>query len=480
MSIRSIVFLVAALACDEAPPTTAVCVELSSVDRYVLGKAAPYPHDPTLRERESELGLSVAEQRRLGWRVAAAVLEPVDVQFAAEHRSLPRFQTWFDRAELGRLAARLSTSPSDDELDTAFARNRVAVLEAEAWPATRLADYLMSLDDQEQLRGSGGISRVVYSPRAARHLLRSRANRHACQVPPAHDSGPVTPAPSRERHALQTCSAQTLGPFRVRPGGSLQVEVPVDTTIAIRPEGACTGHHCIGTGAPFWIDVVTPPRRPTAMTVTYDREAGWVPCLDGAFPDGAAILKLDYRRVGFGVEFPVFPTDAEALRTMGAEWKPSGVADPNEDEIFTLRLPSGARYRLAAMHIMTKELDHWVWATLWWSDAPDQDFGADRPTDWRGVWNHYKLCVATHFDAAVDRSTGFPSLDEALSVTGSGTSWCSNPFLEEGPGNVATNCVGCHQHAGTELSSEEILQMHGNQLERANFPTDYVWSNPLR
>jgi len=52
---------------------------------------------------------------------------------------------------------------------------------------------------------------------------------------------------------------------------------------------------------------------------------------------------------------------------------------PSATDIYTIALETGARFRLPALHIMSKELDHWMWITLWWSASPDNDFGADRP-----------------------------------------------------------------------------------------------------
>src|SRR5690606_27811438 len=115
------------------------------------------------------------------------------------------------------------------------------------------------------------------------------------------------------------------------------------------------------------------------------------------------------------------------------------------------------------------ELRHWLWITIWWSPEPNTDFGADRPeaiTELGGPWKNYKMCVATDFEERdPDPTGGYPtgpgSLGDALAaVHGGGSpgsptpSWCSNQFIERGAKNAQTNCVGCHQHAGTTLLSE--------------------------
>ena len=57
-------------------------------------------------------------------------------------------------------------------------------------------------------------------------------------------------------------------------------------------------------------------------------------------------------------------------------------------------------------------------------------------------------------------------------------SWCSNPYLEEGHGNASSNCIGCHQHGGTDLQAEAILTYDdfGRTQLRNNFPSDYSWA----
>jgi hypothetical protein len=139
---------------------------------------------------------------------------------------------------------------------------------------------------------------------------------------------------------------------------------------------------------------------------------------------------------------------------------------------------------------MTKELEHWVWVTLWWSDRPDEDFGADRPADFPAAFARYKLCSVVAFEEGDDDpSGGFDGEDEslarALATVHSGVggpTWCSNPYIERGAGNAATNCVGCHQHAGTPLRSEDILGSpeafpdFSRTEQRPSFPTDYVFS----
>ncbi len=228
--------------------------------------------------------------------------------------------------------------------------------------------------------------------------------------------------------------------------------------------------------------------------VRYDRPVDfWSPCLVDPFPDGSVVVKAEYRRMGFGVEVPVHDTSVAALRELTDAWdaEPPTTIPGDEDASLTVTLPRGERYRLVALHAMVKELDHWVWTTLWWSGDPDSDFGADRPEELRDTpLRQYKTCSVTAFEEqAVD--TVSPELMESLAELerrSGGASWCSNPFIEQGAGNLSTNCIGCHQHAGNGLSSESILagvepietfvesDLRARFLERVNFPTDYVFT----
>ena len=259
---------------------------------------------------------------------------------------------------------------------------------------------------------------------------------------------------------------------------------------------AVAGVPCVVTG-PATVDVtVDAGAIALSSVVSVTRESthpAWSACLDGPFPTGAVIVKADYRRSDFEMTMPAYDTSATTLAqrlTGDMSWAiPDGEADPGPGEIYSLTLPSGAHYRLAALHVMTKELDHWLWITLWWSNTPDADFGSDRPDAIRelgGPWSSYKMCVVTAFDEG-DAAPGggfegdHPSLAEALAAVHGGVgapTWCSNPYLEEGHGNAGTNCIGCHQHGGTATTSEQILLFpgQGTSAARNNFPVDYSWA----
>lgn len=90
---------------------------------------------------------------------------------------------------------------------------------------------------------------------------------------------------------------------------------------------------------------------------------------------------------------------------------------------------------LVAMHVTTKEIPDWVWATFWWHDkANDGPFAADRPSAVSGVWRNYRMDAAYSSDTPME-SNGSPNV-------------CYNPWLEARfPNGMVSNCMACHQRA---------------------------------
>jgi hypothetical protein len=162
------------------------------------------------------------------------------------------------------------------------------------------------------------------------------------------------------------------------------------------------------------------------------------PCFREAAPIEAVAAKASWMPTGEAMA--VYDTSAETLaRTLarGTWGEGDRKKDPEDKEIFTMHLSATEGQRLTALHLVTKELEHWIWVTLWWSDDPKTDFGADRTEDFQALgepWQHYKMCVVTDYQEQDPDARGGSkeeSLARALSVvksTSNGTSWCSNPY----------------------------------------------------
>jgi hypothetical protein len=98
-------------------------------------------------------------------------------------------------------------------------------------------------------------------------------------------------------------------------------------------------------------------------------------------------------------------------------------------------LAAGDSLVVLAMHVTTKEIPDWVWATYWWHDRPDDGPFADgRPAAIAGAAGNYLMDVSL-------------SADEPRAADGS-PHVCMNPWLEARfPGGLHSNCLTCHQRA---------------------------------
>jgi len=121
----------------------------------------------------------------------------------------------------------------------------------------------------------------------------------------------------------------------------------------------------------------------------------------------------------------------------------------------------GDQLALVAMHVSTKELPDWLWATFWWHDRPAAGrFAAGRPT-LAGAAGHYLMDVTLAADA--------PSF---------------NPWLEARfPDGTRSNCVTCHQRAirgATDYLPVTLAPLaKDDPYFTGTFPTDFVWTLAL-
>jgi hypothetical protein len=526
----SIVLVPAALvSCTtEVPAPPMRCGELGAVvspstpiDRKVLGGASLYEADATARMREDELVSSQRARRELAWSVVEKVFTSVPTaEPTPAGTTLPRFRTWYDRDDVTRIFQRLyeragrerrnAHAPfTEAELDEAFGWNPHAVEELEAWPETRIEEYIAGLDGEHEVAGLAGIRSVGMNGDVARHVVASYPEILDCMAngaPPAFDDGP--PEETRRMHrevlALAECEGATRGPFAVARGETLVARIEADAAASVvrvidadenalcEMEGAC---EVSGPGI-FTVQVIAGTHGLSApLEIEYTApDPEWAGCLSGAFPLASATVRAQWRRADVGWSIPTFDTSAAG---MAARMDPAGTLTwgdgdgelvPSSDAIYTAQLPAGSSFWLAGLHIKTRELDHWVYITLWWSPDPDTDFGADRPDSIRalgGPWSSYKMCTSVMYDERdPDPRGGFDgSLGDALAAVHGGEggpSWCSNPYLDAGPRLARSNCIGCHQHAlsgvrPAEVPEEGRFPDDGRSLVRNNFPADYFW-----
>lgn len=144
-----------------------------------------------------------------------------------------------------------------------------------------------------------------------------------------------------------------------------------------------------------------------------------------------------------------------------------------------LGVPPNSQAILVALHIATKELPEWVWATYWWHDLPDDGpFAEGRPSSLsKSTWGNYLMDI--DFARPLPSQTTYESREDISPRP------IFNPWLEGSfRGGLASNCISCHQQASvtSDLHATPFTPIPLNPLP-ANDPsfngrtrTDFVWS----
>jgi hypothetical protein len=188
------------------------------------------------------------------------------------------------------------------------------------------------------------------------------------------------------------------------------------------------------------------------------------------FPKDAVMFKTKWIRANGTI--PNFDMSASGFDRAfnGGSFQGADVPVPSGDSIYRIKDRDGNEWALAAIHLVTKETRQWVWTSLSWSGAPNDDLGQDRPSSIPAPFNHYKLTVTTTFmegdptpwtgadgreiAALRELNTLKKTTEQQL------TSWGSDPHIEQG--DPRSNCVGCHGGAFGQ-----------NTQARKNFPSDF-------
>ncbi|HET9282325.1 MAG TPA: hypothetical protein VFR24_10225 [Candidatus Angelobacter sp.] len=135
---------------------------------------------------------------------------------------------------------------------------------------------------------------------------------------------------------------------------------------------------------------------------------------------------------------------------------------------------------LVAVHVTTKEIPDWVWATFWWDNHGISDpRAAERPKTIKPRWSHF-LMETTLSGTTPLETDGGPKI-------------CFNPYLETPLRNGAiSNCLQCHSKAAygppSRISAYDlgVLGRDGKTLASGKAPdphyfdnrvqTDFIWS----
>jgi hypothetical protein len=161
------------------------------------------------------------------------------------------------------------------------------------------------------------------------------------------------------------------------------------------------------------------------------------------------------------------PLDAFVHRTLDSDEEVAAARTASRDPSLEL----GDHVVLIAMHISTKEIPDWVWATLWWHDRADEGpYAEHRPAALTGPARNYLMDVAYSAQTPAEPD-GSPHV-------------AMNPWLEARfPGGLHSNCVACHQRAA--LGAADYLPVTrgalrpGDPYFAGKVRTDFVWSLAL-
>ncbi|RZA26208.1 MAG: hypothetical protein EOP10_04345 [Proteobacteria bacterium] len=216
------------------------------------------------------------------------------------------------------------------------------------------------------------------------------------------------------------------------------------------------------------------------------------PCFANTLSSRSMMIKTNWLNIESG--FRQYSTDDQTLSKLfhdpESSWDDIKVTAEVPANIVKATLGDKS-FVLGGMHIVSKEFEDWIWVSAWWSADPNSDFGEDRPQFIQKLgapWNQYKICAVSRYvqsPADLDElAKTYPSLAKAYRsvLNDSGASWCSNPYIERGRANQRTNCIGCHQFAGTDVTQAEIISdtnrfpFQGTLKTRSDFPSDYIWS----
>jgi hypothetical protein len=138
---------------------------------------------------------------------------------------------------------------------------------------------------------------------------------------------------------------------------------------------------------------------------------------------------------------------------------------------------------LVAMHVTTKEIANWTWATFWWQNgqSPPNSFpgsvdGMPDATKIKGPWRNYAMCVGDSAVVPINDPKGKPVV-------------CFNPYLETGQvDGIDSNCMSCHALARMPETFDDPAIYPATYLPNGWFDladptifggktkTDFVWA----
>ncbi len=423
-----LLLLLLILSACHGQPKTASKLDADAIGRNILGPAIPLS-DAKSEDRPEDIVSSLALTRKKAWQIFADTIHSETIAIKSpqgdiKSTQIPRFMTWYSLEDANRLFNKSLEALNEGD------KNSGKPIDSEAWKQAenRLVDEIKEMPAPVKKKWENFFNQNSdlnpASVMGASGLSRILFN------------GDVLASTAEQYASLQAC-------------------YPEDQS---KPAFDTPHKSCFPQGLS--------PRSITIKTNWLNTTAG----------------------------FRSYASDADALTSLmqdpDASWDKLRKERAIPETIVQATM-NGKAFVLGGMHIVSKEFKDWIWISVWWSESPDTDFGEDRPEFIQKLgapWNQYKLCAVSSYvqnAAELDElATRYPSLAKAYKavLNDSGASWCSNPYIERGINNQRTNCIGCHQFAGTDVDQMDVISdasrfpHFGNTKQREDFPSDYVWS----
>lgn len=274
---------------------------------------------------------------------------------------------------------------------------------------------------------------------------------------------------------------------RLRANGAADISVPGDRTIPDFPAAAVSVKTIWwpvakdGTTAlPVWDPALSPPHAQGNDYTSWARVVGVEPHR-GKVPSSATrdLVFMGHafaqvRRVGLADFYYLIVDRAMASSVMSTP-KTARVARL----VLGRPLQPGDYLVLVAMHVSTKEIEDWVWATFWWHDRPDDGpFATGRPDLIKGAWRNYLMNVS--YDVNLPREPdGAPHIAFNPWVEG------KFPAQPGGQGSgMLSNCMNCHSRASYPKLGFLPIRRGNPDLQgdpafaAGRLRTDFLWSIP--
>ncbi|SFL35855.1 hypothetical protein [Methylorubrum salsuginis] len=125
-----------------------------------------------------------------------------------------------------------------------------------------------------------------------------------------------------------------------------------------------------------------------------------------------------------------FPSESIEVKAMWIDFAAQSISEENQSTYYTAEY-NGKKYGLSSLHIITKDIPNWYWATFHHADAPKNDFGTPDEAGMpdllkKTVWKNYRL-GGVQIDFV--KPTGEPTI-------------LSDPYVENG--FERSSCITCH------------------------------------